>query len=160
LDLTPCYLAELLNKTEKDIAAFTLNQVDEHIYNISSLQKKLPEFKETVLATTFNVTPADLANVSGLNITTTNSMGLQDQIQLLTNSILQRFHLSIDEIATKYKRSSDDILTPCPDEWRSLQTLVVQEAFEKQATNMSLANKTLASLIQIPYPNISKLSLD
>jgi hypothetical protein len=47
LDLTPCYLAELLNKTEKDIAAFTLNQVDEHIYNISSLQKKLPEFKET-----------------------------------------------------------------------------------------------------------------
>ena len=160
LDLTPCYLAELLNKTEKDIAAFTLNQVDEHIYNISSLQKKLPEFKETVLATTFNVTPADLAKVSGLNITMTNSMGLQDQIQLLTNSILQRFHLSIDEIATKYKRSSDDILTPCPDEWRSLQTLVVQEAFEKQATNMSLANKTLASLIQIPYPNISKLSLD
>jgi hypothetical protein len=47
LDLTPCNLAELLNKTEKDIAAFTLNQVDEHIYNISSLQKKLPEFKET-----------------------------------------------------------------------------------------------------------------
>ena len=160
LGLTPCYLAKLLNKTEKDITEFTLNQVDEHIYNISSLQKKLPEFKETVLATIFNTTPADLANISGLNITMINSMGLQDQIKLITANILQKFSLSVDEIATKYKRSSDDILTPCPDEWQSVQTLIVQESFEKQAENISLANKTLALLTQIPYSNISKISLD
>lgn len=160
LGLTPCYLAELLNKTLKDILAFTLNEVDEYIYNISSLQEKLPEFKQTILATTFNVTPADIANLSGLNITVINSMGLQNQIKHLTKSILQKFHLSTDEISTKYKRSRDDILTPCVDEWKWFQTLVVQEAFEKHATNMSLANKTLASLIQIPYANISKLSLD
>ena len=160
LGLTPCYLAKLLNKTEKDIREFTLNQVDENIYNISSLQKKLPEFKETVLTKTFNVTPADLAKLSGLNVTTINYIGLRDQIQLFTASIFQRFDLSVHEIATKYKKSSDDILTPCPEEWDSLQTLVVQEAFEKEARNISLSNTTLALLIQIPYSNISKMSLD
>ena len=160
LSLTPCYLAELLNKTLNDALAFTLNEVDEYIYNISSLQEKLPQFQETILATTFNVTSADIAILSGLNITVINSLGLRNQIKHLTKSILDKFHLSTDEISTKYKRSRDDILIPCVDEWKWFQTLVVQEAFEKQATNMSLANKTLASLIQIPYPNISKLSLD
>jgi hypothetical protein len=87
-------------------------------------------------------------------------MGLRDQIQLFTASIFQRFDLSVHEIATKYKKSSDDILTPCPEEWDSLQTLVVQEAFEKEARNISLSNTTLALLIQIPYSNISKMSLD
>ena len=160
LGLTPCYLAQLLNKTEKEIGEFTLNQVDEYIYNISSLQKKVPEFKETVLTKTFNVTPAELAKLGGLNVTMINLMGLPDQIKLLTTSIFQRFDLSIDEIAAKYKKSTNGLLIPCPEQWESVQTLVVQEAFEKEATKMSLANDTLASLIQIPYPNISKISLD
>ena len=159
LGLTSCYLAELVNKTLKDILAFTLNEVDEYFYNISSLQEKLPEFKETIL-TTFNVSPADIANVSGLNTTVINSMGLRNQIKHLTKGILEKFDISTDEISTKYKKSNEDILTPCVDEWKWFQTLVVQEAFEYLALDMSLANKTLASLIQIPYPNISKLSFD
>ena len=160
LGLTPCYLAELLNKTEKEIGEFTLNQVDEYIYNITSLQKKVPQFKETILTKTFNVTFADLAKLGGLNVTEINYMALQDQVKLFTTSIFQRFDLSVDEIVTKYKKSSNDILTPCPEQWESVQALLVQEAFEKEATKMSLANNTLATLIEIPYPKISKISWD
>ncbi|XP_028398281.1 uncharacterized protein LOC114521903 [Dendronephthya gigantea] len=158
LGFPPCYLPELLNTTKKNIEGFTLNEVDEHIYNISNLRNKVPEFKETVLAKTFNVTPAELATLSGLNISMVNTMELQNQIRLLTNDMLQKFHLSIDTIATKYKKCGDAVLTPCPEEWEIFQRMIVEEAFEDQAKNMSITNKTLSLLIQIPYGNISHLS--
>ena len=157
LGFPPCYLAKLLNTTKENIEAFTLNEVDEHIYNITTLRNKVPEFKETVLAKTFNVTPTELATLSSLNISMVNSMELQNQIRLLTNSMLQKFHLLIDTIATKYKNSGD-VLTPCPEEWEMFQRMIVEEAFEDQAKNMSVTNKTLSLLIQISYANIGQLS--
>ena len=160
MSLTSCYLADLLNKSVTDISAFTLNEVDEHIYNLTTLKEKLPSFKEVVLEKVFNFTTEDLVSLSRLNSTTIQDMGLQDQIKLLTETTLKRFKLSIDEISTKQKRSKDELLTPCPSEWQSFLKLVVEEAFEMQATNLTLSNKTLASLIQIPYTNISQFSLE
>ena len=162
MKLTPCYMAELLNKTLTEINAFTLNEVDLHLYNTSSLVDKLPNFENNTLARfykSFNITPAEMASSSNVNISVIQSLELKDLIQLFTKNTLQKFHLSLTAISNKYQKSNMDISFPCPDEWRSFEVLIVLEAFENEARNMSITNGTLASLIQISYENVKTFSL-
>lgn len=162
MKLTPCYLAELLNKTLTEINAFTLNEIDLHLYNTSILVGKLPDFTNTTLARfyeSFDITPAEMASTSNVNISVIQSMELKDLIQLFTKNTLQKFHLSLTAISNKYQKSTMDISFPCPDEWSSFEVLIVSEVFENEARNMSITNGTLASLIQIPYENVKASSL-
>lgn len=161
LNLTPCYLAELLNKTLNEINGFTLNEVDLYLYNTSILVDKLPAFQNTTLTRfyeSFNITPTEMANDSNVNVSVIQSMGLKDLIQLFTKITLQKFRLSQTDISNKYQKSAMDISFPCPDEWSSFEVMVVQEAFENEARNMSITNVTLSSLIQIPFENVKTFS--
>lgn len=162
LNLTPCYLAKLINKTLDEMRSFTLNEIDMHLYNTSILIHKLPAFLNTTLTSfyrTFNITLSQLAKMRSANISTVQTMGIKDLIQLFTVVTLQNFHLSLEDISKKYKKSQMDILVPCPNDWDSFEVIVVQEAFENEAKNMSITNMTLASLIGIPYSNVSTFSL-
>ena len=160
LNLTPCYLAELVNKTQEEMEMFTLDEVDYYLYNTSKLRNKLPTYKNAAVSSlykAFNITDSQLANMSDTNISVLNTMGLKSLIELLTTTILKRFHLTISEISSTYEKPND-VAVPCRQEWDSFRSTVVLNAFKNEARNMSIAGQTLASLIHVSHNKLGTLS--
>ena len=156
LNLTPCYLAELINKTHEDMDEFSLEEVDMYLMNVSAHKEKLPAHRNKTLRSfyhAFNITPAQLAKISNVNMSEITIMGVKDTISLFMRTILQRFHISVFP--------SDAIPINeaiCRSQWNDFRSLILTEAFDKQAREMSITPKTLGNLIGIPDEDIDRLS--
>ena len=156
LNLTPCYLAELVNKTQNEMEGFTLQEVDMYLNNISALNEKLPIFRNETLRSfyeAFSITPAQLAKMSNINISVIKAMDVKDTILLFTRTILLK--LNISQIPSPFFENK----TICRSQWNLFRDVMLAEAFEKQAREMSIMPTTLGDLIQIPYNTIKRLSL-
>lgn len=156
LNLTPCYLAELINKTQKEMEGFTLQEVDIYLKNISVLNAKLPAYQNETLRRfyeVFTITPTQLAKMSNINISMVKAMGVKDTIQLGTRTVLLK--LQINNTVSAISENE----TICRSQWSLFRTVVVSEAFEKQAQEMSITPTTLGNLIGVTYNDIKRLSL-
>lgn len=162
LNLTPCYLAELVNKTEMEMKAFTLNEVDMFLYNITSLMNKLSAYRSATVSSLyekFNVTEAQLVSMSNINRSVISTMGLKNFIEVLTTTILKKLQLSIAEISSAYQKPETGIVIPCQQDLDYFLITTVRKAFESEARDMSMTTKTLASLINIYHKNVKTLSV-
>ncbi len=156
LNLTPCYLAELINKTQEEMEGFTLEEVDMYLNNISALNEKLPIYRNKTLRSffeAFSLTPTQLATMSNINISVIKAIGVRDAIDLFTRTILLK--LNISKIPSAFSQNK----TICRSQWNLFRDVLLAEAFEKQAREMSIMPTTLGDLIRVPYNNIKRLSL-
>jgi hypothetical protein len=156
LNLTPCYLAELINKTQEEMEGFTLEEVDMYLNNISALNEKLPIYRNKTLRSffeAFSLTPTQLATMSNINISVITAIGVRDAIDLFTRTILLK--LNISKIPSAFSQNK----TICRSQWNLFRDVLLAEAFEKQAREMSIMPTTLGDLIRVPYNNIKRLSL-
>ncbi|XP_028398300.1 uncharacterized protein LOC114521914 isoform X2 [Dendronephthya gigantea] len=156
MNLTPCYLAELINKTESETQGFTLQEVDIYLNNKSKLNKKLPVYRDSTLRSfyqEFNMTPTQLAKISNTNLTVLKAIGVKNLIQLFTRTILSK--LEINKMPSSFSENE----TICPSQWSTFKDAVLLEAFENQAKKMSITPAILANLIKMPYNNIKTLSV-
>ena len=156
LNLTSCYLAELINKTQEEMEGFTLQEVDIYLKNISMLNAKLPAYQNETLRKfyeEFSITPTQLAKMSNINISVVTAMGVKDTIQLVTKTVLLKLQINNTISATSKNE------TICRLQWSLFRNVIVSEAFEKQAQEMSLTPTTLGNLIKISYNDIKRLSL-
>jgi hypothetical protein len=156
LNLTPCYLAELINKTQNEMEGFTLQEVDMYLNNISALNEKLPVYQNETLRSfyeAFSLTPTHLAKMSNINISVIKAMGVRDAIQLFTRTILLKLHIS------KIPSGFSENTTICRSQWNLFREVMLSEAFEKQAREMSIMPATLGEIVQVPYHTIQGVSL-
>lgn len=156
LNLTPCYLAELINKTQKEMEGFTLQEVDIYLTNMTLLNEKLPSYQNETLRRfhkVFTITPTQLAKMSNINISAIKTMGIKDIIQQGTKSILEKLQIN----KTAFTASANE--TICRSEWNLFREDVVSTAFEKQAQEMSITPTTLGNLIGFFYNDITRLPL-
>lgn len=163
LNLTFCYFAEMVNKTQEEITSFTLNEVDLYLYNTSKLMHKLPAYRNAVLSSlyqTFNITASQLASMSELDISVVNTMNLIDVIQLFTRSVLKEFRLTDSQIIQSDPTFQPEMLLSCKDKWEPFRTLVISKSFDNAAESMSIASQTLASLIEISSADLNKFTLN
>ena len=154
LNLTPCYLAELINKTQEEMEGFTLEEVDMYLNNVTVLHEKLQTYRNETMRSFyegFSITPTQLAKMSNINIPMIKAMGVRDTILLLTRTILLK--LKINKIPIPENE------TICRSQWNSFRDVAITEAFEKQAREMSIIPTTMGDLIRVPYNDIKRLSL-
>ena len=156
LNLTSCYLAELINKTQEEMEGFTLQEVDIYLKDISMLNAKLPAYQNETLRKfyeEFSITPTQLAKMGNINISVVTAMGVKNTIQLVTKTVLLKLQINNTISATSKNE------TICRSQWSLFRNVIVSEAFEKQAQEMSLTPTTLGNLIKISYNDIKRLSL-
>lgn len=163
LNLTSCYLAEMVNKTEAEIKAFTLNEVDMYLYNTSLLMDKLPGYRNTVISSlyqTFNITAPQLASISNIDISIINKMQLKDVIQVFTTNILNELHVSKAEIIQSDPIFQPEMLLSCKDKWEPFKRLAISKSFDNAAKDMSITSQTLASLLEISYTDVNMFTMN
>ena len=162
LNLTTCYLADMLNKTDAQIQGFTLNEVDAHIYDTTMLLKKLPLYRENLLAKlyeTFQITATDLSRVSNTGLSEINTMILHDVLELFTNSVLRKLRVLANEITQKDSSFDPEMLLSCTDKWQPFVTIVIPESFDNAAETMAIEVETLLALINISYSEIQQFTI-
>ena len=162
LNLTTCYLADMLNKTDAQIQGFTLNEVDAHIYDTTMLLKKLPLYRENLLAKlydTFQITVTDLSRISNTGLSEINTMILHDVLELFTDSVLRKLRVLANEIIQKDSSFDPEMLLSCTDKWQPFVTIVIPESFDNAAETMAIEVETLLALINISYSEIQQFTI-
>lgn len=162
LNLTTCYFADMLNKTAAQIQGFTLNEVDAHIYDTTMLLKKLPLYRENLLAKlyeTFQITATDLSRISNIGLSEINTMILHDVLELFTDSVLRKLRVLANEITQKDSSFDPEMLLSCTDKWQPFVTIVIPESFDNAAETMAIEVETLSALINISYSEIQQFTI-
>ena len=162
LNLTTCYLADMLNKTDAQIQGFTLNEVDAHIYDTTMLLKKLPLYREDLLAKlyeTFQITATVLSRISNTGLSEMNTMILHDVLELFTNSVLRKLRVLANEITQKDSSFDPEMLLSCTDKWQPFVTIVIPESFDNAAETMAIEVERLLALINISYSEIQQFTI-
>ncbi|XP_028398253.1 mucin-3A-like isoform X2 [Dendronephthya gigantea] len=162
LNLTTCYLAEMIGKTASQIQKFTLNEVDMYLYNTTKLLEKLPEYNENViirLYQTFNITPTFLARISNTELSNINAMMMKDVLNLFTNSVLKTLRVNANEISEKDSSFDPKMLLSCTDKWEPFKTIIISESFQNSAEAMSVEIDILSALINISYSDIQEFTI-
>lgn len=155
LNLTPCYLAELIGKTEKEMEAFTLNDIDKYL-NSTKLIKNLSLYKENTMHNFYEevqITPIQIAELSNKSVTEIKNLGVKDSIEHFTKTVLGSLNLSKEHL----KRFENK--TVCPHQWESYKKLMIIRAFNNKAKEMSILPKSLAKAMRISYRSIRQLPL-
>ncbi|XP_028397321.1 uncharacterized protein LOC114521100 [Dendronephthya gigantea] len=162
LNLTTCYLAEMIGKTVSQIQKFTLNEVDMYLYNTTKLLEKLPEYSDNViirLYQTFNIMPTFLARISNTELSKINAMMMKDVLNLFTNSVLKSLRVNANEISEKDSSFDPKMLLSCTDKWEPFKTIIISESFQNSAEAMSVETDILSALINISYSDIQEFTI-
>ena len=162
LNLTTCYLADMLNKKAEQIQGFTLNEVDTYIYNTAMLLEKVPQYRENVIARlydTFQLTSTDLSRISNTDLSEINTMILHDVLQLFTSSVLNKLRVTANEITQKDSSFDSEMLLSCTNKWRPFLTIIIPESFDNSAEAMAIEVETLSALVNISYSEIQQYTI-
>lgn len=162
LNLTTCYLAELVNKTVAQMQGFTLNEVDKYIYNTTVLLGKLPQYTKNAkerLYQTFHLTSTDFATISDRSLSEIDSLIFYDFLKLFINSALRKLRVTVDEITEKDPSFDKEMLLPCSNKWEAFSAISISQSFENSAEAMAIEVKTLSALIGVHERPIKQLTI-
>ena len=162
LNLTTCYLADMLDKKAGQIQGFTLNEVDTYIYNTAMLLQKVPQYRENVIARlydTFQLTSTDLSRISNTDLSEINTMILHDVLQLFTSSVLNKLRVTANEITQKDSSFDSEMLLSCTNKWRPFLTIIIPESFDNSAEAMAIEVDKLSALVNISYSEIQQYTI-